>query len=416
MKEEAQYRVYGYRWIVLLVFVVITVIIQIQWLTFAPIARQARAFYGATASQIDLLSEIFMYVFLVACIPAAYIINRFGIRVGIGIGAVFTGVFGLTKGVFADSYTMVVASQIGLGIAQPFIISAVTKVAVHWFPINERATAVGLATLAQFLGMIIVNIVTPFIVTVVTTAGVERYDLQNMLLAYGIVSVAGALLFLVFMRENPPTPAGPEGDEERFLTVAGIRHIFRHRDMLLVMVLFFLGLGMFNAIATCIDQVSEAKGFTSDQSGMTMGLMLIAGIVGAVVVPPLSDKLRKRKPFLVISLALLIPGIIGMTFATEYPLMLASAGVMGFFLLGAAAPIGFQYGAEVSFPAPESLSQGIILFAGQISGIIFVTGMNSLGMIVSLKIFIGLAAVNLLCSLLLRESPRMLAGDTQRNP
>lgn len=408
--EDASYKVYVYRWIVLLVYIIITIIIQMQWLTFAPIARQARAFYGATAPQIDLLSEIYMYVFLVACIPAAYLINRFGIRFGVGIGAVLAGVFGLSKGIFADSYSMVVVSQIGLGVAQPFIINAVTKVAVHWFPINERATAVGLGTLAQFLGMIIVNIVTPFIVTVNVSAGVERYDLQGMLMTYGIVSAVGALLLIAFLRENPPTPSGPEGNEERFLTIEGIKHIFKHRDMILMMLLFFIGLGMFNAIATCIDQISEVKGFTSDQSGMIMGLMLIAGVIGGIVVPPFSDKLRMRKPFLIGATLLLIPGLIGMTIAGDYIIMLVSAAVLGFFLLGAAAPIGFQYGAEVSFPAPESLSQGIILFVGQVSGIIFITGMNNLGMILSMKIFIGLAALNLVFSLLLRESPRMLSG------
>jgi sugar phosphate permease len=409
-KEAGQYRVYGYRWVVLLVFIIITIIIQMQWLTFAPIARQARAVYNATASEIDLLSEIFMYVFLAACIPAAYIINRFGIRVGVGIGAVLAGIFGLSKGIFADNYSMVVVSQVGLAVAQPFIINAVTKVAVHWFPINERATAVGLGTLAQFLGMIIVNIVTPFIVTVKIIEGVESYDLQGMLLAYGIVSVVGALLLIAFLRETPPTPAGPEGDEERFLTFEGIKHILKHRDMILVLVLFFLGLGMFNAIATCIDQISESKGFTSEQSGMIMGLMLIAGVIGAGVIPPISDKMRKRKPFLVGALLLLIPGLIGMTFVKDYSLMLVSSGVMGFFLLGAAAPIGFQYGAEVSYPAPEALSQGIILFAGQISGILFINGMNRLGMILSMKIFIVMAVLNVIVTLLVRESPKMLTG------
>jgi MFS family permease len=177
-----------------------------------------------------------------------------------------------------------------------------------------------------------------------------------------------------------------------------------------MMLLFFIGLGMFNAIATCIDQISEVKGFTSDQSGMIMGMMLIAGVIGGIAVPPFSDKLRMRKPFLIGAILLLIPGLVGMTIAGDYIIMLASAGVLGFFLLGAAAPIGFQYGAEVSFPAPESLSQGIILFVGQVSGIIFITGMNNLGMILSMKIFIGLAALNLVFSLLLRESPRMLSG------
>ncbi len=404
--KEVTYQVYGYRWIILLVYFLINMIIQMQWLTFAPIAREARVVYNATSLQIDLLSMIFMGVFLVACIPASYLIDKYGIRIGVGIGAVLTGVFGMMKGIFADSYTMVIIAQVGLAVAQPFILNSVTKVAVHWFPINERATAVGVATLAQFFGMIVVNVATPFMIV---KSG-STYNLQSMLMIYGGISVFCAALLLIFFREYPPTHAGPEGEEERLLTRDGLKHIFKHRDMLMMLLLFFIGLGMFNAIATCIDQISEVKGFTMDQSGMIMGMMLIAGIVGAIVIPTISDKLRKRKPFLIIAMACMTPGLIGLTISNTFPLMMLSAGILGFFLLGAGAPIGFQYCAEICYPAPESLSQGIILLAGQISGIIYIVGMNGIGMIPSLYIFIGMALVNILITLLLRESPRILSA------
>jgi hypothetical protein len=41
-----------------------------------------------------------------------------------------------------------------------------------------------------------------------------------------------------------------------------------------------------------------------------------------------------------------------------------------------AGPLGFQYAAEVSHPAPESTSQGMLLWVGQITGMIFVAGMS----------------------------------------
>ena len=71
-------RVYGYRWTVLAVFALINAVIQIQWLTFAPIAREARLFYGVSALAIDFLSLIFMGVFLVACLPASWVIDTWG--------------------------------------------------------------------------------------------------------------------------------------------------------------------------------------------------------------------------------------------------------------------------------------------------------------------------------------------------
>ena len=39
---------------------------------------------------------------------------------------------------------------------------------------------------------------------------------------------------------------------------------------------------------------------------------------------------------------------------------------MGFFLISV-APIGMQYVAEVTYPAPEGTSNGLIQFAGQVS-------------------------------------------------
>ena len=412
MKAEEKYKVYGYRWVVLAVFFLITVAIEIQWLSFAPIAREARAAYGFGSNDgiyIDLLALIFLILFIIMCIPASYVIDRYGIRKGIGIGAALTGIFGLMKGIFAASYPMMVVCQVGLGIAQPFILNAVTRVAVNWFPLNERATAVGLGTLAQYVGFIVVSMVTPFLVV---KSG-ETYDLSGMLMTWGVISAVIAVLFLALVREQPPTPPSAQGAEERLLSRECFRHIMSHRDMRIALALFFIGLGMFNAITTCIDQICEIKKLGTEQTGMIMGVMFISGIIGAVVLPALSDRLRKRKVFMLLGMALMTPGLAGLTFAESYGLMLASAAVMGFFLLGGAGPVGFQYAAEVSYPAPESLSQGIILLAGQISGILFVVGMNTAGMIQFMMVFIVLAVLNIALATMLRESPMILSGQNK---
>jgi MFS family permease len=95
--------------------------------------------------------------------------------------------------------------------------------------------------------------------------------------------------------------------------------------------------------------------------------MVIGGTVGAIVIPPLSDRRRRRIPFLLLALTGAIPGLIGVTFATEYWLLLASLFVFGAFLLSS-GPLGFQYGAELIVPAPEGTSNGLLLLAWQLSG------------------------------------------------
>jgi len=64
------------------------------------------------------------------------------------------------------------------------------------------------------------------------------------------------------------------------------------------------------------------------------------------------------------------------TFATSLWLILVSAFWMGFFLISV-APIGMQYVAEVTYPAPEGTSNGLIQLAGQLS-VVFVYIMEAM--------------------------------------
>ena len=398
-------RAYGYRWVMLVVFMLVVAANQLLWISFAPITGTAAQFYGVSDLAIGLLSMIFMIVFIIASIPASWVIDTYGIRVGVGIGAVLTGVFGLLRGVFAADYAGVLIAQIGIAIGQPFVLNAVAKVSGRWFPIKERATATGLGSLAIYAGIFAGLVLTPFIVI--------RSDIQTLLWIYGIIAALIAVLFLALARERPPMPVGPE---ERSLVLDGLKRLFHQREFIFLLVLFFIGLGVFNAVTTWIEEIVRPRGFSIDQAGIVGGLMVLGGIVGAIVIPPLSDRIRRRVPFIILALVGAIPGLIGVTFAASYPLLLVSAFVLGAFLLSS-GPLGFQYAAEITYPVPEGTSNGLLLLAGQISGIAFIVGMDALkspvtgSMTTSLLILTGLIVVCLLLATRLRESALIAAED-----
>ena len=401
--QESKPRAYAYRWLVMGIFMLINIVIQIHWVAFAPITGEAAAYYQVTPLSIGLLSMIYMFVYIVMCIPASYVIDTYGVRIGIGIGAALAGVCGFLKGIYASNYLMVCVSQVGLALAQPFILNAYTKLAARWFPLNERATVSGLASLAQYLGIIVALGLTPYLV--------NAYRIEGMLMGYGIISLAAAIVFIALMRERPPTPPGAEEEGERFRVFEGLGFLLGRRDMRLLLVLFFIGLGIFNAVTTWIEQILAPRGINAEQAGLIGALMMVGGVIGASVLPPLSDKLRRRRPFLVAAMFFVVPGLFGLSFAESLPLLLASGFVLGFFIMSA-GPIGFQYGAEVSYPAPESISQGVILLSGQISGIIFIFGMDvfrsAQGSMTPFMIaFMALSTVNVALCLLLRESDMM---------
>ncbi len=391
-------KIYPYRWVILAIYFIISAVIQMQWLTFASVSGAAQEFYQTTALRIDFLSIIYMIVFIAMSIPASYIIDTWGLRKGLIIGALLTGIFGTLKAWGGNSLFLVTVAQIGLAVAQPFILNAVTKVGAKWFPVEERATAAGLGTLAQYVGIIIALAVTPMLIQVTQSGG---YDFVKMLWFYGIASIVSAILIIIFMREEPPTPPMSDEFTQRTSPIAGIKEIFGNRDMILLLILFFIGLGIFNAVSTCIDQICQ--NLTMDETGIVGGIMLIGGVFGAVILPTISDKKRKRKPLIVTCMVLMLPGLIGLTFFNEFIPMMISAFVFGFFMMGV-GPVGFQYGAERSYPAPESTSQGIILMMGQISGIIFVFGVNKIGVFITMISFIILTILNIFISTRLKES------------
>ena len=399
--EAKKFQVYGYRWVVLAAFALLNAVMQMHWVTFAPITGEAAAFYGVTPLQIGFLSMSFMIVYVLVCFPASFLIDRYGLAIGVGLGAVLTGVFGMLKGVYPRNYTVVCVCQFGLAVGQPFILNAITKVGANWFPIQERATAAGLASLAQYVGIVIAMVATPYLTI--------AYAIPGMLLGYGVLSVAVAVVFLALMRDRPPTPPCAPGEEKRTPFTEGLRQVLRQPDMRRLLLLFFIGLGMFNAVTTWIEQILAPRGIGSTQAGMIGGLMMIGGIIGASVIPVLSDRARRRVPFLLLTTACTVPGLVGITFAGSYGILLASGFILGFFFMSA-GPLGFQYGAEVSYPASESIPQGLLMLSGQISGILFIFGMDrfraagSGSMTPSMIAFVGLLVLNIYLCTRLRES------------
>jgi len=407
--EREEIKVYSYRWIVLIAFMLINLVIQVQWLTFAPIRSAAMKYYGVSGGYIDFLSLSYMFAYIIFSMPASFVIDTYGIKKGIGIGAAIAGISAIVKGFHGGNFTLVLIGQIGLAIAQPFVLNAITALTVRWFPLKERGTAAGLAALSQYLGIILVMILTPILITTVYSEKVimQVSGIDSMLKIYGLITVVSAIIAIVFIKEKPETAPSSE-TEERHNFKEGFKHIFKSRDMLLLILLFFIGLGIFNAVSTMIDAICLSKGLTVDQSGMVGGMMLIGGVIGAVIFPMLSDYLRKRKLIIVICIFGMIPSITGLYFASTYLTANIFSFLLGFFVMSA-GPIGFQYAAEISYPARESLSQGVIILAGQISGIIFVAGMGTPAGLKGFMIaFIALSIVGLIITLLMKESPMII--------
>ena len=240
--------------------------------------------------------------------------------------------------------------------------------------------------------------------------------IDGMLWFYGIISAIAAVIFILLAKEGPPTVPCLPGQEERALVLDGFKIIFRSKNFLLLMFIFFIGLGVFNSVTTWIEAILNPRNISVTQAGIIGGVMIAAGIAGAMVIPFLSDRYRRRVPFIQLALLGAMLGLIGISYSTNYSIILLSGGVLGFFLLSS-GPIGFQYGAEITYPASEGSSNGLLLMMGQISGIAFIFGMDIFksssdgSMSIPLLFLIGLMFICFIASFKLKDS--VLDGKTE---
>ena len=360
-------QIYSYRWIVLLLFFFTNIISQILWVSFIPVTSLAMKFYGVDEFSIILLSLIFLIVYIPVTFIAAWLIDKFDFKIGASIGSLFMGVFGFLRYFADNNYIFVLIFQIGIAIAQPFLLNTITKLSANWFSETERTTATGISLIATFIGIALGMFITPFIVIFIS--------FRSMLLIYGILALIFGFLFVVFAKNKPPTPPSKELIIDKVFIFQGFRELFSNRNFLILVIVFFLGMGVFNMITTYIELIVIPRGFNSIFAGVLGMLLIIGGILGTIVMAVLSDKLNKRRDIMICSLIIAAISLLIFSISyNEFYLMMSSFW-FGFGLMGA-TPIALEYAVDATKPVPEASSNGILMMIGNLGGIVLIIGLE----------------------------------------
>ena len=391
-KDVVNYIITKYRFVVLGIFSLMGIFTQIMWISFAPITQDVAVFYGISENTVIwVLTGSFMIVYIPINFLACWLIDKFGLKWGVGIGVMITGIFGLNRGIFANNFTIVLICQIMCAIGQPFVLNAFTKLAANWFPEKEKTTASGLGTISMFFGIIIGMMLPEFL-----NIGENPDTIPNLLLGYGIACFLGMILYLVFIKDKPENPPNAYADKTKVLITTGFKGMFKIKDFNFLLIILFLALGSFNAITTVIDLLFSIN----VDSGIISGMMILGGIFGAIILSTISDAKHKRKIFLILALVIATPLTLILALVDNPVILYIVSLVYGFFLVSA-LPIGLTYGAEITYPAPEECSNGLLMMLGQVGGIILLAVPTS----VLLYVITGLFAISAIFTFIIKDTP-----------
>ncbi len=319
------------RWLVLLSYILAGIFCQVIWITFAPILSITAQTYGVTQADVGNLSTVFPLVYVAISIPVGYFIDSYGFRKAILLGTSFMAIFGLLRA-FSPNFMFLLIFQALAGVSQPFINNSISKLVKSWFPQKESGLATGLGTLSLFLGMILGLILTPVLL--------DASSLNAVLLVYGISAVAVFAVFY-FLGKQPETTVR----EKEFVKLSELKGLFLNRNILLLSALFFICIGVFTAFTTWIEPTLALQNVNQQSAGLLGGIMIFGGVIGSLVIPGLSDKLKTRKKPLLLSL--LISGLLWFTMT-----MLTGDFLVGFviFWLGfffmTLLPLALEFSSE----------------------------------------------------------------------
>lgn len=412
VEEEETYGLYRYRWVALLAFMVVLGLTQIMWLNYASITSQTQKLMGQSEFNIVLLATMFPLLYIPVSIPAGIIIDRKGYRFAVMLGAFLTAGFSFLR-LFAGNYPLVLIGMIGISIGQPFVLNSITKLVSTWFPTDESALAIGIGTLGMFLGMILTLALTP---ALLKSFGENHLSsLRMIVLIYSIAATVGLVLFAILGKARPPKPPKRTEEElqaeEAAINWASLGKIFSLYNFRLLCVLLFLGNGAFIGLLQLLEKILKPKGISSGTAGNIGAVIVLAGIVGCVVLPSISDKIMRRKPFIILAAVSAVPTIFLIAALKGALPIFVVGGFLGFFLLSA-FPLVLTFAEETTGHAMTGTATAILMLLGNAGGVILTllmeaikgaTGGTSGSFFWAMMFLVVLFAIGFIVALFLRE-------------
>lgn len=383
-KVVPSYKVYSQRWIVLLLFCLYSGSNSFQWVMYAIVTGRIESFYSVSTQAVAFTSLVYMICYIPLIIPASWLLDRYGLRCAVLIGSC-GNVIGATIKCFSaqqNLYAVLMVGQTISAASQIFILNIPSRLAAVWFGPKEVSTSCSIGVLGNQLGVAMGFLIPPIVVS----AAASNFEaIGSQLLALNIATACTAfvvfLLILIFFRDHPPMPPSPtqaqlvavESEQNYFQEM---RKLWKNLSFVLLFVSYGINTGCYYAIGTLLSVIVTGYfGEDMSEDAGRIGLtIVVSGLLGSVACGFALDRTKafKTTTLLVYLLSLLFligfcfvlflgPGPIWVTYLTAFGL--------GFFMTGY-LPVGFEFAVELTYPAAEGTSSGLLNASSQFFGII----------------------------------------------
>lgn len=219
------------------------------------------------ASHFGVLAAFYYYGYAGLSIPVAMLLDRFGARYIVTLGALLCGVATLVF-TYTDSFYMALGARfiVGAGSAVGFL--GVSKVVSEWFSKESYARMIGLSFTFGLMGAIYGG--KPVSVLI------ENYAWQNVALSFSVIAIVIACVAYMFLRSPKVTPSSQ--DHQAASTGAP-----NYKAVFSSPVIWFLGISNLLMVGS-LEGFADVWGITYLMQAYTLTKGEAAGLVSLVFV------------------------------------------------------------------------------------------------------------------------------------
>ena len=354
----------SYAWVILGLITGMHVMNIFSGRSIIPLTPLIQSDLNLSHFQIGIFTTIYFTGAFLSSFPMGWLVDKIGVYATMPIGQFIVGIFILSISM-VNSFVLICTLLFLAGIGHAAINPATAKVVMAWFPLNRRATAMGIKQTGVPIGSALAAAMLPAIALLI--------GWRKAFILSGLVSITSVILSLIFYRK--PT-YGDKHSSATPLPDFRISVILKNRDIILLSVLMIGFLMLQSSLETYIVlYCKDVLNYTLITSGFLLSITQIGAISGRLCWGPVSDIFLQAKRKIVLMIIGGISSAMCLVFALlppNSPILLIGVLV---FIFGACA-IGWNaiylvFAAELAGRGREGRAIGIsltIAFIGHLIG------------------------------------------------
>ena len=293
------------RWLALGVVALAYVLSFFQRFAPAGIAMDLAASFQTSAASLGVLAATYFGVYTLMQVPTGVLVDTLGPRRILLLGGLIGGAGSLLFGL-APSLPWALAGRtlVGLGVSVTFI--AMLKIIAVWFEEHRFATLTGLAMLIGNAGSVLAGLPLASLAKAMGWRGV--------FVAIGLVSVLLGVACWLLVRDRPPSrpsnhppgspalPAAPP-PAARGAVWHDLRSVLKNRSAWPATLVNFGVSGSFFAFGGlwAMPFLTQVQGMSRAAASSHLSVFFASFAIGCVLVGSVSDRLRRRKPVVLVA-------------------------------------------------------------------------------------------------------------------